>query len=64
MDGHRSSKSSDVGSSPTTPATWVCSLIGKASALQAERCRFKSDQYPLMVSEVEVVETLACEVSR
>lgn len=25
---------------------WVCSLIGKASLWQSERCRFKSDQYP------------------
>ncbi len=58
--------------------TWVCSLTGKASALQAERCRYRyllrrrfanaeasynSDQNPLLVSKVEVVETLACEAS-
>ena len=26
--------------------TRVCSLIGKASTLQVERCQFDSDQYP------------------
>ncbi len=46
MEEHRSSKSICVGLIPTTPVIWVCSLTGKASALQAERCRFKSDQNP------------------
>ena len=48
MEGYRSSKPTCVGSSPTTPVKiWVCSLMGKASTLQVERCRFDADQYPL-----------------
>ncbi|XHL95321.1 MAG: hypothetical protein P7H58_22935 [Microcoleus anatoxicus] len=34
-----------VGSSPTAPAEWVRSLIGKASNWLLERYRFKSDRY-------------------
>jgi hypothetical protein len=35
---------------------WVCSLIGKASTLQVERCRFNSDRYPLFGDIAQLAE--------
>ena|GEM_PF-3993918 len=63
--GERLFYTQDVaGSIPVrTTNLWVCSLNGKAPVLQTGRCRFNSDQYPLVVSEAKEVAALVCGTS-